>query len=172
MVDKYNNKHNSAVKAWECVKRIRKVDRKVSLSLTFNPHFADHEKYDYIFAIGVLLDEQDGAHKPVFPGDTLYTNYGEPSVIPEVAADSTLLRPALDRMLGSGVVTWHPKKATFELNGETLPCPQGQGHVPLSEPSQVFGINLQRQYWYHSEEDREAARKALGKLLSSIERGL
>ena len=118
---------------WRCVK----VE---GMPLNEEPRFIFHSSR-YSFAIAILED------KPVFVGDKVYSKFDgmELRVDPSGSDWAT--------------VSWNPPKKTFMLNGEELPCPDGnKGGYQISL--------LSGRHYFSNFHDAQKVANAFDKLLS------
>ncbi len=107
MVDVYNILHKSDVKPWECVR----------FSLQGKP-FKEHPVFqdkdgEYTFAVGILYDEVEKKHKPVFVGDKLFNAVGVRTVVTEG--------------MNISLLSWNEtkkQKKNLSVNGYKLPAPE------------------------------------------------
>ena len=99
----------------------------------------DPERYE--FAVAILED------KPVFVGDKIYSKIRGGMV--------TVTGP----ISNSGYYSWNPPKKTFMLNGEELPCPDGnKGGYQISL--------LNGRHYFSNFHDAQKVANAFDKLLS------
>ena len=118
---------------WRCVK----VE---GMPLNEEPRFIFHSSR-YSFAIAILED------KPVFVGDKVYSKFDGM----ELRVDPSGFDWA--------TVSWNPPKKTFMLNGEELPCPDGnKGGYQISL--------LSGRHYFSNFHDAQKVANAFDKLLS------
>ena len=96
----------------------------------------------YEFAVGILED------KPVFVGDRVWSEFIDDWYIITNAA------------INFNCMSWNPKKKTFMLNGEELPC-------PIKDAERTYGFTLgdRRVHFFDSKDKCNTVLDAIDRLL-------
>ena len=127
------------INPWQCVrqprtKELHRTDRMPDFSM---------RPEDYEFAVAILKD------KPVFAGDLIYHKI----------ENMPYKVRWCDGLINDNDWAWNPPKKTFMLNGEELPCPDGnKGGYQISL--------LSGRHYFSNFHDAQKVANAFDKLLS------
>ena len=138
------------INPWQCVrqprtKELHRTDRMPDFSM---------RPEDYEFAVAILKD------KPVFVGDKVYANncVSQLTVVGK-STQQGYIYVGDSVNYDISILSWNPPKKTFMLNGEELPCPDGnKGGYQISL--------LSGRHYFSNFHDAQKVANAFDKLLS------